>query len=451
MLPRTRAIACLVVFACLAAPTVAQERFTLDVMRRVVGVASPQVSPDGKTVAIVVTRPNYTDNRTESELYAVDVATGVSRPLTFERHSVAEPRWSPDGSRLAFLAPCVTVGVWLQLVDGPPRRLDLGDLVVAGSYGYEITVSRSGAIFVVATSTNRPAELYVMERPAWKPRRLTDFNAWAASVSWATMERVTWTGPDNFNEDGVLVLPPQYSQSKSYPLVLLIHGGPNAASKISFSAQAQLMAAEGWVIFMPNYRGSDNLGNTYYASIVGDWGRGPGRDVMAGVAEIRKRPYIDRARTAVTGWSYGGYMSTWLLGNYPDEWKVGVAGAPVTNFEEEYNLSDGNVMWRYAFGGSPWTKGLAAKFREQSPITYATNIKAPTLVMSNMEDFRVPPTQAFALYHALKDNGVETEFIGFEGRTHASSDPVNARERLRLWIDWVGRHIEKGASAKPGR
>ena len=138
-------------------------------------------------------------------------------------------------------------------------------------------------------------------------------------------------------------------------------------------------------------------------------------------------------------------MTTWLAGNYPDEWRAAVAGAPVTSFEDEYNLSDANVVWRYSFGGSPWTGDRAAAYREQSPITYATRIKAPTLVMSNIEDFRVPPTQAFALYHALKDNGVETQFMAFGGRTHASADPVNGRERFRLWIDWVKNHLGDGS------
>jgi dipeptidyl aminopeptidase/acylaminoacyl peptidase len=166
---------------------------------------------------------------------------------------------------------------------------------------------------------------------------------------------------------------------------------------------------------------------------------------MSGIAEILKRPYVDKKRKAVTGWSYGGYMTTWLLGNYPDEWRAGMAGAPVTNWEDVYNYSDGNVINAsyLGLGGSPWIGDVAKKYREQSPITYATRIKAPTLIMSNMEDFRVPPTQAFALYHALKDNGVKTVFIGFAGRTHASADPVNARERARLWIDWVKQHIGK--------
>ena len=120
-----------------------------------------------------------------------------------------------------------------------------------------------------------------------------------------------------------------------------------------------------------------------------------------------------------------------------------MAGAPVVSWEDQYNFSDGGATWRYGFGGSPWTEGRLKAYREQSPITYATRIKVPTLVMSNLEDFRVPPTQAFALYHAMKDNGVETEFVGFAGRTHASSDPVNGRERARLWVSWVKQHLDR--------
>jgi dipeptidyl aminopeptidase/acylaminoacyl peptidase len=162
---------------------------------------------------------------------------------------------------------------------------------------------------------------------------------------------------------------------------------------------------------------------------------------MAGVAMLRQRPYVDKTRTAVTGWSYGGYMTSWLLGNYPAEWKAAMAGAPVTNWEDMYNLGDGNIAIRYLFGGSPWTGGREKAYREQSPITYARNITAPTLVMANLEDFRVPPSQAFALYRAMKDNGVETQFVAFQGRTHASGDPVNAKERARLWVEWVKTHI----------
>ena len=108
---------------------------------------------------------------------------------------------------------------------------------------------------------------------------------------------------------------------------------------------------------------------------------------------------------------------------------------------EEYNLSDGNVAWRYSMGGSPWTGDREKLYREQSPITYVTRVKTPTLVMSLMEDFRVPTAQALSYYRALKDNGVETEYIAFPGRGHNPRDPVHSLERARLWVDWVKRHM----------
>ena len=404
---------------------------------------NPVFSPDGSTIAYWYPREGRGDLVWENEVWVAPAKGGAGRSLTraLDRNLFGA-QWMPDGKSLLIAGnDRASVGAWIQPLDGAARRLDLGDLVINGAFGYDITVAeKSPVIAFTATAPNRPSELYVMDSPTAKPRRLTDFNAWAQDVAWGGMERVTWKS-DNFESDGVLVLPPGYSKSKQYPLVLLVHGGPQSASKLQFSALAQLMATQGWVVFQPNYRGSDNLGNEYMAAIVGDAGAGPGRDVMTGVAMLRKRSYVDPKLTAVTGWSYGGYMTSWLISNYPEEWQAAMAGAPVTSWEDQYNYGDGSITVRYLFGGSPWTDGRIQAYRDQSPITYATRIKTPTLVMSNMEDFRVPPTQAFMLYRAMKDNGVETEFIGFRGRTHASSDPVNSRERARLWVEWVKRHF----------
>ena len=404
---------------------------------------NPVFSPDGSTIAYWYPREGRGDLVWENEVWVAPAKGGAGRSLTraLDRNLFGA-QWMPDGKSLLIAGnDRASVGAWIQPLDGAARRLDLGDLVINGAFGYDITVAeKSPVIAFTATAPNRPSELYVMDSPTAKPRRLTDFNAWAQDVAWGGMERVTWKS-DNFESDGILVLPPGYSKSKQYPLVLLVHGGPQSASKLQFSALAQLMATQGWVVFQPNYRGSDNLGNEYMAAIVGDAGAGPGRDVMTGVAMLRKRSYVDPKLTAVTGWSYGGYMTSWLISNYPEEWQAAMAGAPVTSWEDQYNYGDGSITVRYLFGGSPWTDGRIQAYRDQSPITYATKIKTPTLVMSNMEDFRVPPTQAFMLYRAMKDNGVETEFIGFRGRTHASADPVNSRERARLWVDWVKRHL----------
>jgi dipeptidyl aminopeptidase/acylaminoacyl peptidase len=404
---------------------------------------NPVFSPDGRSVAYWYPREGRGDLTWENEVWVAPLAGGAPRSLTQALdHNLFGAQWLPDGRSLLVVGNDRTsVGAWIQPLDGPARRLDTGDLVINGAFGYDIAVATHAAtIAFTATTPTRPSELYVMDSPDAKPRRLTDFNAWAGDVAWGKLERITWK-TDAFEADGVLGLPPGFSADKRYPLVLLIHGGPQASSKLSFSSLAQLMAAEGWVVFQPNYRGSDNLGNAYQVAIRNDAGAGPGRDVMAGVSMLRARPYVDKTRTAVTGWSYGGFMTSWLIGNYPSEWRAAMAGAPVTSWEDMYNFADGSVAIRYSFGGSPWTEERIKAYREQSPITYATRIRAPTLVMSNLEDFRVPPTQAFALYRAMKDNGVETEFIGFQGRTHASADPVNSRERARLWVDWVRRHL----------
>ncbi len=403
---------------------------------------NPEWSPDGRSILYVSARDGRGDLGWQSEIYLAPATGGAGRNLTraLDRQFFGA-EWMPGGKSILVAANDRTgVGLWIQPLQAAAKRVDLGDLVISGAFGYEVTASAKGAIVFVATSAGRPPELYVVDSPAAKPRRLTDFNVWAADVAWGREERVTWKN-DGFDEDGVLMLPPGFTPTSAYPLVLLIHGGPQASSKTSFSALAQLMATEGWLVFQPNYRGSDNLGNTYMAAITADAGAGPGRDVMAGLAELHKRPYVAPGKPAVTGWSYGGYMTTWLIGTYPDTWQSAVAGAPVSDLVEEYNLSDGNVAWRYAMGGSPWTGGREKLYREQSPITYVTRVKTPTLVMSLTEDFRVPPAQALSYYRALKDNGVETEYIAFPGRGHNPRDPVHSLERTRLWVDWVKRHM----------
>jgi dipeptidyl aminopeptidase/acylaminoacyl peptidase len=405
---------------------------------------NPVFSPDGRLVAYWYPREGRGDLSWENEIWVAPASGGAPRTLTraLDRNLFGA-QWMPGGKALLVAGNDGTsVGVWIQPLEGAAQKLALGDLVVNGAFGYDVTVAQQRPVIAfTATTPSRPSELYVMDSPTAAPRKLTSFNDWISGVSLGRMERVTWKS-EAFQSDGVLAYPPNFDPSRKYPLVLLIHGGPTASSKLSFSTLAQLMAAEGWIVFQPNYRGSDNLGHDYEVAIVGDAGPGPGRDVMAGVAMLRSRPYVDRTRTAVTGWSYGGYMTSWLIGNYPTEWTSAMAGAPVTDFEDQYNFGDGSVTWRHFQGGkSPWL-GDQELYRKQSPITYATRAKTPTLIMSNMEDFRVPPTQAFKLYRALKDNGVETQFIGFKGRTHASGDPVNARERNRLWVDWVKRHFQ---------
>jgi dipeptidyl aminopeptidase/acylaminoacyl peptidase len=157
---------------------------------------------------------------------------------------------------------------------------------------------------------------------------------------------------------------------------------------------------------------------------------------MAGLEAVKKRGFVDDRRIAVTGWSYGGYMTTWLIGHY-HIWKTAIAGAAVTDLGDQYNLSDGNAARRHSYGGSPWVGDTAQRLREQSPITYAPNIRTPTLILSPTGDFRVPITQSYKLYHALKDNNVPVQFVAYPVSGHFPGDPVRQKDVYRRWVEWL--------------
>jgi dipeptidyl aminopeptidase/acylaminoacyl peptidase len=330
------------------------------------------------------------------------------------------------------------VGLWIQPLEGAARRLDTGKAVPAS----DVTISRSGQMALLASEPDHPTELYFLSSPGSRLERLTGFNAQIAALDLGRQEPIQWRGADNFNMDGILTYPPGYQAGRPYPLVLYIHGGPRGASNMAFSARAQWLAAHGWIVFQPNYRGSDNLGNAFQAAIWNDAGAGPGRDVMSGVDLLIKRGIADPARMAVSGWSYGGYMTTWLLGNYPDRWRAGVAGAAVTDHIDQYVLSDIHAPVATYYRGSPFTDDkLLQDYREQAPISYATGIKAPTLVLSDLGDQRVPTTESFILFHILRDRGVETKFIAYPVPGHSPSDPVHQRDVDRRWAAWLQEHL----------
>jgi dipeptidyl aminopeptidase/acylaminoacyl peptidase len=455
-------------------------------------------SPDGKSIAFVKVETPHSGDGDKSTLQILDVATGSFHALTARTKSEGYPVFSPDGSRIAYWFPrdgqnkngneiyiapvsggegkAITTGIdrnmqraiwsadsksllvgandgtcvslWMQPLDGPARRIALGKACPNSAFWVDVALGRNGEIAFAGAEPQHPAELFYLSSPTTAPKRLTDFNNAVAALDLGKTETIEWDGPNGFHMDGVVTYPPDFDASRKYPLVLYIHGGPRSASKEVFSPRAQLMAAQGWVIFEPNYRGSDNLGNAFQSAIWNDSGDGPGRDVMSGIEFLKKRGFVDEARMAVSGWSYGGYMTTWLLGHY-NVWRVAIAGAAVTNWLDQYNLGDSNVRRGGAFGGSPYLGNNAANYLAQSPITYASKIKAPTLILSDVGDYRVPITQSYELYHALKDNGVPTRFFAYPVGGHSPSDPVRQRDVDRRWIGWLKEYLGSSSSVAP--
>jgi dipeptidyl aminopeptidase/acylaminoacyl peptidase len=194
-------------------------------------------------------------------------------------------------------------------------------------------------------------------------------------------------------------------------------------------------------VFEPNYRGSDNLGNAFSGAIGGDPGAGPGRDVWAGMDVLKKRGIVDEDRVGVSGWSYGGYMTVWMIGHY-DGWRAAVAGAAVTDQIDQQYLSDGAGPGRGRGGNTPWTNPqVAERLQRDSPISAVGKMKTPTLILANSGDYRVPITESYKLFYALRAQGVETSFVVYPIYGHNATDPVRQRDVSRRWIEWLERHF----------
>ncbi len=398
-------------------------------------------SPDGARVAYWY--PREDDPNNENEIFVTQTAGGDGSDATRSiDRDLQRVLWMPDGNSLLVGGHDGTqTSLWLQPLSGAAKKLPLGDISPTWSFWVDAFVGHKGEIAFTGITPTHPSELYFMATANDTPRRLTDFNHEMASLALGKAERFEWKGPDGFQEDGVLFYPPDFQKDRKYPLVLIIHGGPTASTTTQFSFLPQLMTTHGYVVFSPNYRGSDNLGNAYQRAIWNDAGDGPGRDVIAGIDALKKRGFIDTNKIGVTGWSYGGYMTSWLIGHY-QIWKAAMAGAPVTDLYDEYNLADGNVSARYSFKGSPYVGENLKDYRAQSPITYAAQMKTPTLIMHDTGDARVTITQGYSLYHALKDNGVPVKFIAYPVAGHFPGDPVRAMDVDRRWVEWMDQYLK---------
>ena len=407
----------------------------------------PVPSPDGKHIAYIY--PRNGEDRNYQDVYVVDGLKGDGANITLPiDRNFFRALWTPDS--MAILSGAndgATSGLWLQPLSGKATRLDLDGVTPNTGFWLDANVGQQGQIAFVGTEAHRPSEIYILDTPDSKPRRLTTFNSAFDSqdaLKLGKSEVVTWASPDkapkNWTENGILTYPPNYVPGKKLPLVLYIHGGPTSSSKDAFGVFPQIIAAQGWLVFEPNYRGSDNLGSDFGVSIVDDSGDGPGRDVLAGVEMLKKRGIVDEANIAVTGWSYGGYMTSWLIG-HAQFWKAAIAGAPVTNLLDQYNLSDSNVARAAALGGSPYTGDWMKHWVEQSPITYYAKMTTPTLVLQDTGDYRVTITQGYELYHALKDRGVKTQFYAYPIGGHSPADPVRIRDVYRRWIEWLDQYL----------
>ncbi len=449
-------------------------------------------SPDGKRIAFVQVPTTHSGDRGQSTVAVLDVATGSIAKLATYHGSAAPgfPVFSPDGARVAYsesqagdanneddvmlvdatgatasvdisksldrnLVRKIWIdahhllvgghvaarnGMWVLRDDGTSTRVETGDVDPSEPFWLDAAVSPTGALAYVGSEPKHPSELWYQRSSREKLRRLTHVNDSIAALDLATTSELVYPGPDGFTEDAAVTYPLGFTHGKRYPLVMLPHGGPTAASGVAFGSLAQLLASHGYLVLQPNYRGSDNLGNAYQRAIYMDAAAGPGRDAMAALAALEATGSVDAKKIVISGWSYGGLMTSWMMGHY-HVWQAALSGAAVNDAVDQYDLGDGNVRRANRFRGSPHVGNNIDDYRAQSAITDAAQTSCPVLIVSDIGDYRVPITQSYRMYHLLKDNGKDVRFIGIPVDGHNPSDIVRRMERDRLWVDWADRYL----------
>jgi dipeptidyl aminopeptidase/acylaminoacyl peptidase len=402
----------------------------------------PRFAPQGEEVAYLYLHgPGAVS---DVDLFVASPQGGAARDVSagLDRDLLADFAWLPDGGVVVMADDHVGSKLYLQPLHGRGHALDLGKLNPLA-----VAASSDGALAVVADNAGQAPELYLLRTPASPPVRLTDVNGEFAAYAYPSSVEVQWKAPDGQRNDGILTYPNGYRPGQRYPLVVYSHGGPEAASSEDFDTGEigplrDLFAARGYLVFEPNYRGSDNLGNAHEHAIYRDPGTGPDSDVISGIRMLERERIVDTARIAAVGHSYGGYMTAWLI-SHQHFWRCAVVADGALDWTEEYELSGaGNLAWtRDSLGGGPWDETSAALYRTGSPITYAGEITTPTLIVSGTDDTTVPITESFALYHALSSRGIPVKFIGIPGAHHSPQDPVHRELYYRAIDRWVAQRL----------
>ena len=404
----------------------------------------PVFSRDGKYMFVrAQRRPQF-----ESDRWYVDVynrATGTKKTL-FESPdlSVNDFKVAADGSAVAFVATnkgednLFRVRLDSGSAAGPPEQLTHGGSVSAFDFGPDF------AMFA-RSSLTAPAEIFRVTRATMNaPQPLTRENeSWLKDVSFAKPESLTAPGAGGTPIQYWLIKPPNFDPSKKYPVVFLIHGGPQGAwdDAWSYRWNPSLWAAQGWVVAAPNPRGSTGFGQKFVDDISQDWAGKVMLDLEAVFDAVVKQPYVDPARQGIAGASYGGYAVNWLI-THTDRFKAAVSHDGVFNLESMALATEELWFTHWEFGGLPWTGTAKEQFAKFSPHRYSSNIKTPTLVITNQLDFRVPVDQGLQLFTALRLRGVPSEALVFEDEGHWVLKALNSKLWHEKVFGWMNQYLK---------
>jgi len=405
--------------------------------------SSLEVSPDGRSLLFVADANQSFDGYYQGNLFVLPISGGAARMLIPEFvGEVRSATWSADGRAVVFVA---TVGVREHLY-----RVETESGIVAAMTAGDWSVRswqlepRCGALAYVSVSPSSPGDLW-LAAPGTEARRLTEFEAQvAAEFQLPRVEVVRWPGRDGVEVEGILTYPLGYLAGTRAPLVVQTHGGPAAASTLAFSRWATytpVLAAMGYAVLDPNYRGSTGYGDEFLRDMVGHYFKEADDDVMAGVDAMIARGLADPDKLVIMGWSAGGHMTNWLV-TQTDRFKAAASGAGAANWISMYAQSDVRIYRTPWFGGTPWEEGAPiATYLEHSPISHVWRAKTPTLILVGEKDPRVPMPQAVEMFRALRANGVETELLVFPDEPHGPRTLRHRLHKINAELAWFERHV----------
>jgi dipeptidyl aminopeptidase/acylaminoacyl peptidase len=445
-------------------------------------------SPDGKSIAFVSDRIGDPDRTNNSDIYVIEARAGAEpkQVTTFPGPDGGRPAWSPDGQWIAYVqgdeprfsayslnklaivpsgggAPRLLTLTLDRAVSGPitwsadgrsltcivqdDRVTYLARTSLEGAKVEPLTTGRrtvssisrlkDGTFALLAATGIEPADVHVFENGAL--RRLTHENdKLLAELQLSPTEDFTCKAKDGTLVNGIMVKPAAFVAGQKYPLLLLIHGGPNGQDEHSFSFDRQFFAANGYVVIAVNYRGSAGRGSTYQKAIYADWGNKEVVDLLAAVDYMVASGIADADRLGIGGWSYGGILTDYTIATDP-RFKAAVSGASSALQLTMYGVDQYIAQYDQELG-PPW-KAPDVWLKVSYPFFHADRIKTPTLFFCGEKDFNVPIAGVEQMYQALRSQGVETGLVIYPGQNHGISIPSYQRDRLERYLAWFNGHL----------
>ena len=449
-------------------------------------VSDARWSPDGPHISFTTNPTPRLDESPMQTAWVLDVASGAQRKLVQTADPTHTARWSPDGKWIAYLS---SAGLFIykenlfvvEASGGTPKKLSGSFELNAGEPvwskdGKQIHFSSDdhealrvfaadvatgairpvtdtrGVVNLADISANgqtavgtlgdptHPDEVFRSDLSFGSLERITNQNAWLSEYALGASEVVRWkSSKDGMEIDGIVTKPVDFDGTHKVPFLLNPHGGPTGASLLSFNPTEEIMAANGYMVLQPNFRGSSGRGEKFATSNQNDWGDGDYKDDMSGVQAMVDKGWADPERLGAFGWSYGGYMTMWI-DTQTDRFKAISPGAGLPDLYSMYSQTDiHRYMTMFMGMKAPWDN--FQEYWDHSPMKFVGNVKTPTMILHGQADTRVPIPQAEEFYRALYEKHVPVEYVTYPRENHGFVEPRHIQDRWQRYLVFFGKYL----------